>query len=772
MVATTAIFATQAHAQAVRRVPIPVRRPVLAGHATPEDVQQAIDRAQAYLLAQQQPDGSFERVAANGNAIAQGGQVGGASALVTYALLTSGLTSSDKRIARAIDYLRSVDMEGTYALGLRCQVWYQLSLELDPNERHPSPARKDLQRLVEHDAQLLLNGVNTAGNAAGMYTYFVNHVTGAFDHSCSNYGAMGVWACAQVGAQIPQSYWELVDRGWKSHQIPGSGWAYQAAFANQQATASMTAGGLVNLFICQEYLDNNKAADCRGNPENGNIETAIQWLGKNAGQLAGHTQYTLFNVARVGFESGYISFLDYDWYTSGADTLVRSQSPTGAWGDEPNTAFGLAFLSLGRAPVVLNKLQYTDPLGKEKFGHWNQRPRDAANITRWIEKQLHKRLNWQVVNLAMPMEVLQQSPILYIAGNQKLKFTDEETDKLKRYLLEGGMIVANADCASKEFADSIRKLGEGMFPDYAFRPLPPKHAILSEELFPASGERKLPVIEALGNQAREFILLIPSDDVARAWQVLPLVMQQRAGAIPKEELYHLAGNLYYYSTERGLLRDKKKTWVLPEQPRATKKLSLARLEYDGNWNPEPFGIETQFANYLRDKQKTELELLRVRLGADALDIAKYKLAYLTGTGTFELTDKQREDLKRFTYEGGVVIVDAAGGSPQFVESAEREITKAFGRELEVVPPGHPVFNSADRIVEVKYREKARKILGEGMKQPMLKMIQEDGKAKVLFSPLDLAVGLVGQPIDSINGYQPESAMQLMMNMLIYGLALK
>jgi hypothetical protein len=411
-------------------------------------------------------------------------------------------------------------------------------------------------------------------------------------------------------------------------------------------------------------------------------------------------------------------------------------------------------------------------LGKEKFGHWNQRPRDAANITRWIEKQLHKRLNWQVVNLAMPMEVLQQSPILYIAGNQKLKFTDEETDKLKRHLLEGGMIVANADCGSKEFADSIRKLGEGMFPDYAFRPLPPKHAILSEELFPASGERKLPTIEALGNQAREFILLIPNDDVARAWQVLPLVMQKQIGVVPKEELYHLAGNLYYYSTERGLLRDKKKTWVLPEQPKAAKKLTLARLEYDGNWNPEPFGMETQFANYLRDKQKMELELLRVRLGADALDIAKYKLAYLTGTGTFELTDKQREDLKRFTYEGGIVIVDAAGGSPQFAESAERELAKAFGRELEVVPAGHPVFSSADRIVEVKYREKARKILGEGMKQPMLKMIQEDGKVKVLFSPLDIAVGLVGQPIDGINGYQPESAMQLMMNMLIYGLALK
>src|SRR2546430_4389209 len=174
-------------------------------------------------------------------------------------------------------------------------------------------------------------------------------------------------------------------------------------------------------------------------------------------------------------------------------------------------------------------------------------------------------------------------------------------------------------------------------------------------------------------------------------------MQRQLGVTPKDDLYHLAGNLYYYSTERGLLRDKKKTWILPQQPKGTAKLSLARLEYDGNWNPEPFGLEQQFANYLRAKQKMELELLRVRLGSDALDLAKYKLAYLTGTGKFELTDKQPEDLKRFAYEGGVLIVDSAGGSPEFTESAERELTKAFGRELEVVPPGHPVFSSADHI---------------------------------------------------------------------------
>ena len=98
-----------------------------------------------------------------------------------------------------------------------------------------------------------------------------------------------------------------------------------------------------------------------------------------------------------------------------------------------------------------------------------------------------------------------------------------------------------------------------------------------------------------------------------------------------------------------------------------------------------------------------------------------------------------------------------------------ELELAFGRELESVPVGHPALRG---IKGVKYREKAKKIVGETMTSPLLKMIQEDGKTKVLFSPLDLAVGLVGQPIDGISGYQPESAMELMGNLLMYGLTMR
>ena len=43
----------------------------------------------------------------------------------------------------------------------------------------------------------------------------------------------------------------------------------------------------------------------------------------------------------------------------------------------------------------------------------------------------------------------------------------------------------------------------------------------------------------------------------------------------------------------------------------------------------------------------------------------------------------------------------------------------------------------------------------------------DKRPAVFYSPEDLTAGLVGQPVDGIFGYAPESATPLMRNMLLY-----
>ena len=68
---------------------------------------------------------------------------------------------------------------------------------------------------------------------------------------------------------------------------------------------------------------------------------------------------------------------------------------------------------------------------------------------------------------------------------------------------------------------------------------------------------------------------------------------------------------------------------------------------------------------------------------------------------------------------------------------------------------------------VEYRETAREKLMTDLDKPRLRGIEQNGKLVAIFSPQDLSTGMVGQTVDGIVGYAPESATRIMMNALLY-----
>jgi hypothetical protein len=780
----------------VVRPPARPVRPVEQG-ATAADVEAMIAKAKDFLYKAQAPDGGFEGVPARPPVIGAEGVMalrndtshGGASALAVYALLAAGEPETDPRLAKGIKYLKSIDIKGTYPLGLRSLVWYQLSLFRDPKDRK-TPAAQELLACANHDARLLLQGMGDQGESLGLYTYSCAQPAGHYDHSCANYGTMGVWACRAAGADVPPKYWQFVQDAWRRHQLRDGSWMYHGgpneAGVDREGTLSMTTGGLVNLFITQEILDPNKTGDCKGNVVNPGIEAGINWVADhtrqmagNGGFSAGYPEYTLFNLVRVGRESGYQRFGDFDWFQAGADYLLRRQAADGSFGfgggqqGVSNTAFGLAFLALGRAPVVLNKLEYGPDVvaGNAKAANWNQRPRDAANLTRWLERHYHRQLNWQIVTLRMPLEVLQQAPILYVAGNQELAFPPLDRKVLQDYVEQGGLVVANADCSNKRFAESFMKLGRQIWPGYEFRLATPEHAIHKTGLFPPKA--RPPQVWALGNGAREYMVLISDSDPAKQWQQLPqqpALAAAAAAAVPpqRDQAAQLAANLHHYATERGQLRDKKQTHIIKLNPDEipARKVPLTHLKHDGNWNPEPAGLKHLSAHLTRT-HKLALELKTVDVAKEPIET---RVAYLTGTEPLKFDEPTREKLRRFGYEGGLLIVDACGGAPDFVESAERELKAIFEQASQELKLDHPVFTVGVDTRTVSYREMFRPRMGNRVTGPPLLKAINKGKIVAFFSPLDMSVALVGHPIDGVHGYAPDSARNLMLNMLLYGLA--
>ena len=331
--------------------------------ATPQEVDAAIKKGRAFLLSQQRKEGRWEPDAKRTGTYntwekMQGASWGGYSAIATYALLASSDDVStalqEPRIAKAVQFLKSADMYGAYAVGMRAQVWTFL------------PDGPEKRKLAERDAQRLVQTINTGGAARGLWDYAdTNRVTGPIDHSMSQYGVLGLWACERSNYQIEPQLWELMERVWRDHQYPSGGWSYNGNGKDSiEITPSMTAAGVATLFITQEFVLKNPGINCKEIPANQHIDLGLKWMDQNINAV-GANPYAWYGVERIGTASGLKYFGDKDWFATGAEILVRSQGADGSWNGGypgatpiPTTAFSVLFLSRGRAAVAVNKLQY------------------------------------------------------------------------------------------------------------------------------------------------------------------------------------------------------------------------------------------------------------------------------------------------------------------------------------------------------------------------------------------------------------------------------
>jgi len=751
-----------------------ISRSSLAAVST-ADVDRALVKARDYLYAQQNEQGNWEQVQKpdnngdEGRADVNARQWGGLTAIASYALLAANESPQDPKLGKAINFLKNADIRGVYALGLRCQVWLRLKDD------------KAVKGLILHDRDLLLHTIWLDPKMRndprfGFYSYYFDKGPKPawwYDHSVSQYGVLGMWALEQAGAEVPNTYWRTVDAAWRRAQMSDGGWSYRMHGEGpsprlERSSASMTAAGIATLFITQDYML-AEATNCRGNIVNENIDRGLGWMDKEIkDELAAGNYYTLYGIERIGVASGRKYFSTINWYELGAEAILKAQKESGSWNDDiPDTCFAMLFLARGRAPITMNKLEYdlVETRGKPSEGNWNQRPRDVANFARWIGAQIERDLGWQAVNLKVSADDLHDSPILYIAGNQELRFSDEEVQKLRDFVNQGGFILGNADCGSRAFATSFQKLGKELFPQpmYKFRELEPTHPILNDELYHITKGHARVKILSLGNGVRELMLLVPDGDVSRAWQA------QAEKQHP--EAYEAGANIFLYACDKGSLRFRGESFLVKPDPQiqASKKVTVARLEIGENYDPEPGGWP-RLSAILHNDLKLDVELRSTKPDVGGLTGAQ--IAHLTGTTSFELTDQQRLTLKQFVENGGTLIIDAAGGSPEFARSAEEQLRRIFGKPAEealgrALALDDRLFHLPDAdITETRYRTFTKATLGN-LRTPRLKAIPINGRYGVFYSREDLTEGLVGEPVDGIFGYSPESATQIMRNLVLY-----
>ncbi|CAN5534811.1 DUF4159 domain-containing protein [soil metagenome] len=752
---------------------------VFAAPASPEAIQKAIEKGVAFLYSTQKNDCWEVSPAREGTdhkwQTYQGDTWGGSTDMAVYALLAAGEKPTDPRLASAIEFIKKSEQIGVYNLAVRCVVWSML------------PQTPEIRKLLMRDVASLGAATRTQGVGVGFCGYLPKETGNNYDLSVSQFAVLGVWAAADAGVEISDAYWQTIDAAWRKEQFPDGGWAYARNMPGRadKPTPTMTAAGVATLFITQDHLRLNNG-NCKGNPIDKNIELGIAAIERtfNAGMTTPgvpvfpRQYYCMFGYERIGVASGYKYFGKIDWFSQIASTLVAAQKPDGRWAtgvwDVANTSFAIISLARGRAPVMINKLRYTntasestnktDKSASERPERWNQRPRDVANFVRWLEKQSEASLNWQILSLDAPVDELHDAPVIYISGDEAPAWSKEQLAKLRNYMEGGGLVLANADCGGAKFTAAIQKAGKELFPGYAWRELPADHPIYTNQLFNRKKWKSKPNVMAISNGARELMMIVPAADLGKAWQT--------EATTSRPELYELTSNIIRYVGGVEVTR-RAKGVVRPtlSTTKPSNTMSVARIQYSGNWNPEPGGWNRLAC--LMSQQLVGLEIKTIAPTV-ATPIAG-TIAHLTGTDTFKLTAEERTAIQKYVNDGGTLVVDAAGGSSEFATSAETELEAMFPGFAKAVTPlaaDHAVFTGAgDTPIKIRYRNFARATVGRS-ESPRIRGFNIGDRTAVLYSREDLSVGLVGTPVDGIIGYDPDVASNLMMSILNYAGKLK
>lgn len=764
-------------------------------------------------------------------------QPGGSSCLAMLALLTAGTPVDDPVIKRGLPYIRSLKPQHTYVVGLQTMVLAEVG-----DGRDLFQIQTNVDWLIGAALTSNRKPLGQGGKLEG-WSYQSNPGTRA-DNSNTQYALLGLWAGRQAGANIDKSVWEAIQEYYTSTQtaarmngrgLPVAGWQYQNEGRKGDGTLTMTAAGVCGLYIAALEANDSKqeldektgvAAKCGVYPEDDAIAKGMRWLAdKFRFNNPPHTFYNVYGIERVGRLSGQRFIGDHDWYREGCELLTGvkdspglAQKPGGEWqikgqaiDDFPviSTSFALLFLAKGRTPILLSKLAWDSPAERPGTSTgWNRKHSDARHLVEYSSRELFKKLPlaWQIFDPRQAdlsteekfneeLSNLLQSPILYMNGHEAPNLTVAQKRLLRRYVDEGGFILAEACCGSEEFAKGFRKLMEDkdvFGQDSILEPLSPTHAIWSaHSLVPASvfqgdqvpAEKKIQSIE----RGCKTVVVFSPQPLAGYWEEVRFMPKVKEPVGDKDRgklAYRLAGNIIAYATgleppkprlDKPKILDAKDDKAVAV---ARYQIELAQIKHDGgDYQPAKNALRALALN-VRDKYLIDVALAKrdVRM-AKKEELWSSKFLYMHGKGKFTTNDVGEIDNLRANLDlGATLLADACCGSDTF-DQAFREFVKNLypDKKLETIPASDVLYSeklNGEAITQVRCRTAKADGSPEATFQdvpPMLEGIQIDGRWVVIYSRYDIGCALEKNKSSACKGYHPDSAMRLATAALLYSL---
>jgi hypothetical protein len=173
---------------------------------------------------------------------------------------------------------------------------------------------------------------------------------------------------------------------------------------------------------------------------------------------------------------------------------------------------------------VIPKLQHE--------GGSDDAPNALRNLLRYLRQEVELRVLAEQRLVTANSGALLEYPILFVHGRRSFRWNAAERKALADYVANGGFLLADAICASPEFAAAFRREMEAIFPGQKLERIPVNHPLFSNEfggfdlsrvtlndpLLREAGQRldarrtqTAPLLEGLQVQGRYVVVFSPYD---------------------------------------------------------------------------------------------------------------------------------------------------------------------------------------------------------------------------------------------------------------------
>ena len=433
-------------------------------------------------------------------------------------------------------------------------------------------------------------------------------------------------------------------------------------------------------------------------------------------------------------------------------------------------------------PALVGKLQYgkrvwkTDEHGRRySFLDWTTDPMDIRQLVRHTNRELGIRYRPIGTNFAKFTYNPAEIPILYLTGHEGFTLSEENRQRLRWFIQDGGYLIGDACCGSKEFTEAFVREIKKILPNRPLHALAADHPVFSSYHqikamdYMVEGKRtgkKAPYLLGINIGCRTAVMLTPFD-LSCGWDGHDHEAGER---VVVADARRLAVNLMTYclaNYQLGRFLATQKVYYQEGEP-TRDQFVFGQVVHEGDWDPVPNGVMSLL------KFATTNSTLEVQFKRKAVDLRKpetldHALLYMTGHYDFRLTDGEVSGLRNYLRHGGVLLADACCGRKSYDAAFRREMKRVLPEfELKPIPLSHPVFSARAVVRRVSYSGIVA-AQEKGLATPQLEGISVGGSLAVIYSRYGLGTSWDGQVRPYARCYSTGDGLKLGLNTLIYAL---